>query len=146
MFHTIRQNNTSICFQFTVTAHMKNTSVGCTFTMARHSSCNRNINRITMKENISVAQNEKTDNETAYEEQPVSLTLTFYILYPLSLTFALNYWSIIGLTTPQDHAPTDSCRLRISHQVLTFYLWARRPPRAGRLIRFETFPSASSKR
>lgn len=77
-----------------VTAHMKNTSVGCTFTMARHSSRDGNINRITMKENISVAQNEKTDNETAYEEQTV---------FALFLTFALNYWSIIGLTAPQTH-------------------------------------------
>lgn len=48
-----------------VTAHMKNASARCTFTMARHSSRNGNINRITMKENITVAQNKMTDNETA---------------------------------------------------------------------------------
>lgn len=45
-----------------------------------------------MKENSSVAQNEKTDNETAYEEQTV---------FALLLTFALNCWSTTGLTAPQ---------------------------------------------
>lgn len=44
---------------------MINASAGCTITMTRRSSHYVNINRITIKENISVAQNKITDNETA---------------------------------------------------------------------------------
>lgn len=98
MFHTtiyctmIKLHNAAICFQFMVTAHMKNASAGCTFTIAKHSSRNGNINRITMKENISIAQNKKTDNETAYEERTV---------FALLFTFSFDCWFTTGLTAPQ---------------------------------------------